>query len=130
MNMSSVDMCDNPTRVWCCRIGLVFSVLGVLSTMIFQIWSYYFSLVQQMDDIVIESPTLGAIFRICDNVEYSWNTECSQDGLDWHCTMNNAIGQNFFVDQIGGANVTYTGTFFRVQRITECVRVMVWFIPW
>lgn len=128
--MSSVEMCDISTRVWCCRIGLVFSVLGVLSTMIFQIWSYYFYLVQQMDNMVIESPTLNAIFNICEKVDYSWNTECSQDGTDWKCTMTNDLEQNYFVDQIGTANVTYEDTLFRVQNIEECVRVMVWFIPW
>ena len=73
---------------------------------------------------------LNAIFNICEKVEYSWNTECLQDGTDWKCTMANVFDQNYFVDQVGTANVTYEATYFRVQNIGECVRVMVWFIPW
>ena len=60
----SVSMCDKSTRQWCCRIGLVLTVSIVLMTMMFQIWSYYFSLVRDMDELTISGPKIEAILSV------------------------------------------------------------------
>ena len=76
--MTESAMCDPNARIWCGRIGLLFTVCAVLCTMIYQIWSYYFSLVEQMDAYVIESPRVHAFFSVCDKiVKESWNVECN-----------------------------------------------------
>ena len=127
---SNTKMCDVQTRVWCCRILLTFSVLGVLFTMIYQIWSYYFSLMKQMDDQTFETPRVGSIIEICDDIKYVWNSHCSRDESSWLCTLETSDEFSMYLDQYGSANTTQTGNNITIQSIESCVRIIVWFIPW
>ena len=124
-------MCDQSTRIWCCRIGLVFSVLGVLCTMIFQLWSYYFSLVSEMDDQTFERPQVRSFMHICDDLVFSWNTECNSLGSkQWRCSLKNPEGVVFYADQSGVANVTQEANGIVIHSILDCVRITMWSIPW
>ena len=96
--MKSATMCDKATRTWCCRIGLVFSISIVLLTMMIQIWSYYFSLVREMDTLSSAEPRLGALLSVCNNtVEKSWNIDCtvSDDEFIGLITALNPLGESF-----------------------------------
>jgi len=57
-------MCDSQSLTWCGRISLLLTFCIVLCTMMFQIWSYYFSLVSQMDTLVVESQKCPVSFII------------------------------------------------------------------
>ena len=129
--MTSTRMCDQSTRVWCCRIMLVFSVLGVLSTMLFQIWSYYFSLVKQMDDQTISHPQVLAFVHACEHVKYAWNSNCVKSGLRaFVCTFSNPDESLYYIDQTGMANVSLSSNSIRITDLGDCVRLTVWAIPW
>lgn len=123
-------MCDKATRLWCCRISLIFSVLGVLITMIYQIWTYYFYLVKQMDDITLETPELHAIIRHCNNESTLWHATCD---TQWTCTIPPTEGADTFVDATAGYMVNLVGQTLKVTSVStleECFRVMVWKLPW
>ena len=129
--MTLTRMCDKSTRVWCCRIMLVFSVLGVLCTMLFQIWSYYFSLVKQMDDQTISRPQVLAFVHACENVKYVWNSKCVKSSLrTFMCTIFNPEDSLYYIDQAGMANVSLSSNSIRITDLQDCVRLTVWAIPW
>ena len=70
--------------LWCGRISLLLTFCIVLCTMMFQIWSYYFSLVSQMDTLVVEAPKVSGIIHYCDGkVVTAWNVE--------DCTTNSSV---------------------------------------
>ena len=129
-------MCDSATRIWCCRILLVFSVLGVLCTMIFQIWSYYFSLVNQMDEQIIETPQVVGLVHACDDIRFSWNVKCSKGNASFLCEIQDTqdfdIGQGLskYVGWSGKANITHNEDIISINSIQECVHVTIWAIPW
>ena len=124
-------MCDKSTRIWCSRIVLVFTVLGVLSTMIFQVWSYYFSLVDQMDAQTLVRPEVMSFIHICDNVRYVWNAVCTKaKQSEFVCSFENSQGSDVYAAQIGVANVSTTLTSVNIRNLRDCVRITLWELPW
>jgi len=120
--MPSVQMCDKATRVWCCRICLVLSISSVLLTMLFQIWSYYFSLVREMDTLSSATPQLSAILSVCNStILTKWKVNCLVNGSHWNCDMP-LIQDHLFVDS----------TCLDWQRLPldSCCRVLFWILPW
>ena len=126
-----VSMCDETTRIWCCRISLLFTILGVLCTMIFQIWSYYFSLVQQMDDITINQPVLISIIKKCQNESFfQWNADCSFENQDMSCTFANQNDNDIFIQQNGIGKVKHSLNNISVVGMESCMELMIWALPW
>lgn len=127
-----VAMCDHRTRTWCCRIGLVFTVLGVLSTMIYQIWTYYFYLVEQMDQMTIESPELHAIIRHCNNETFTWQAACSHDSpQNMSCHLMPTQGSETYIDRSSvQGRVDLEGLSLNIETFDVCYQVMVWRLPW
>lgn len=123
-------MCDKSTRVWCCRIGLVFTVLGVLCTMMFQIWSYYFQLVKQMDDMTLETPQLHSIIHICDAVNFTYNAECVQDTSVWRCEWPETTGAGIYIQKNGVADIEQGSSYLTVASVRGCVELLLWSLPW
>ena len=124
-------MCDNRSLTWCGRITLLFTFCAVLCTMMFQIWSYYFSLVTQMDTLVIESPHVGGILDYCGgNIVKSWNIEdCVQNTTMLSCkTYFNS--DNIYLDVRGIGNVSLVNESIIVQPLEACVKVLYWILPW
>lgn len=126
--MTSIKMCDKATRVWCCRIGLVFSISAVLLSMMFQIWSYYFSLVQEMDTLSSSEPRLGALLSICDGkIDRQWNMDCSVGESQYNCSS--PVSGSVYVDSTCSLN-----NIEKFERIllplSECCRLMLWILPW
>jgi len=118
-----VGMCDKSTRLWCCRICLILTVSSVLLTMMFQIWSYYFSLVRDMDAFSDASPSLGALFSVCNgSVISSWNIACVETELFWNCSSE--VRGPVYVDS------TCPTSDWQMILLEECCRVMVWILPW
>jgi len=123
-------MCDTGSLNWCGRISLLLSICGILCIMMFQIWTYYYSLVTQMDEMVLESPQVHGVLDICEGVvQRAWNIEGCQSGATTICTM--AWGsENLFVDVIGNGNVTLNSTLVEITPAMACVRIMLWILPW
>lgn len=116
-------MCDKSTRLWCCRICLVLAVSTVLLTMMFQIWSYYFSLVRDMDDLSAAAPSLGALVSICNgSIVSSWGVTCQKNNFNYNCSSD--IRGSSYVDS------TCPGSDWGVISLEECCRVMIWILPW
>ena len=129
--MNGTRMCDKSTRMWCSRIMLVFSVLAVLVTMIFQVWAYYFSLVEQMDEQTIARPEVLSFLHICDRVKYAWNAACAPyKSNGFQCSFDNEESSEYYVDQTGVANVSKAVTSIMVQSVEGCVRITLWALPW
>lgn len=121
-SIKSVEMCDKATRVWCCRIGLVLSISTVLLTMMFQIWSYYFSLVREMDALTYSEPKLGAIVSVCNQkLITQWKTVCSKNGTNWNCI--DELEGRLYVDSSCDGD-------WRTMNIGACCRTMIWILPW
>ena len=123
-------MCDTPTRLWCCRIGLIFTILGVLITMIYQIWTYYFYLVQQMDDMTLDTPELHSIVQFCSNTTRIWHATCS---ANWTCVIPSTEGADTYVDVSAGYRATLNGEILEIEALDtslNCFRAMVWRLPW
>jgi len=119
--MSEVEMCDKATRVWCCRIGLVLSISCVLLTMMFQIWSYYFSLVRDMDALTSSEPRLSALMSVCnEKIVSTWNVNCFSNETYWNC--DSELNGSIFVDS--------SCSDWREFPKTECCRTMLWILPW
>ena len=108
----------------------MFSVLGVLSTMIFQIWSYYFSLVRQMDEQTISSPQVLAFAELCDQVKFSWNTVCLKKADTFECKVHDELGRLSYISSIGTADVSNIENVLTISNIVDCVKITVWAIPW
>lgn len=124
-------MCDKRSLTWCGRITLLLTFCAVLCTMMFQIWSYYFSLVTQMDTLVIESPQVGGILDYCNgNIVKSWNMEdCVQNTLTLSCkTYSNS--DHVYLDVRGVGNVSFVNESVQVEPLDACVRVIYWILPW
>ena len=126
-----VSMCDETTRIWCCRISLLFTILGVLCTMIFQIWSYYFSLVQQMDDITINQPVVISIIKKCQNESFfQWNADCTLLSQEISCSFINTNDNDIFIQQHGIATVKHSTNNISIVGMENCIELMVWALPW
>jgi hypothetical protein len=122
-------MCDKVTRIWCCRIGLVFSVFGVLSMMLFQIWNYYFSLVQQMDEQTIEYPRIHAILSFCNRAQLnSWNIDrCLLTNGSWTCSMLTPLENNYIIDP--PTNIIVNNSHI-IMFEEICQTIKIWILPW
>jgi hypothetical protein len=115
-------MCDKSTRQWCCRIGLVLTVSMVLITMMFQIWSYYFSLVRDMDALSVSGPSVGAIVSVCnETIIDNWNMDCSKGARSFNCRV--VTNDKIYVDS------TCLSDWHNIS-LNECCRVMIWILPW
>lgn len=118
-------MCDRRTRVWCCHIGLVFCVTVILLSMIFQIWSYYFSLVDEMDHLSYSRPYLGGFVDIChSNVLKSWKIDCVRYDSYFNCSLKSAGS-----DSDVWVHSSCAGPLENIS-LSECCDVLVWILPW
>jgi hypothetical protein len=128
--MKEILMCDKITRIWCCRIGLVFSVFSVLSMMLFQIWNYYFSLVQQMDEMSIEYPRLNTILSLCNNTKIdSWNIDnCRSDTESWTCAMSTPL-ENRYISE-SSVSLIINQSHLIVTPVDVCDLIKIWILPW
>jgi len=123
-------MCDNRSLIWCGRITLLFTVCAVLCTMMFQIWSYYFSLVTQMDTLVLESPQVGGILDYCDGtVVKAWNIEDCIKTTVLSCKIYSNY-DNIYLDVRGNGNISLVNESIIVQPLDACVKVIYWILPW
>lgn len=121
--MSESVMCDPHARLWCGRISLLCTVCAVLCTMIFQIWSYYFSLVEQMDAYVIDAPRIHAFVNVCDgSVQKIWNVKCN----DNVCVYPRTDFETF-TDLSKGFHVNQTNIEF---DLNTCGTAWIWILPW
>lgn len=121
--MNAPDMCDKRTRVWCCHIGLVFSISSILLSMMFQVWSYYFSLVDEMDTLSSARPYLGGFVEICDsNILKSWNLECVKFPSYFNCNLPAGALDTWVRSTCNGP--------LSNMSMSECCSVMVWVLPW
>jgi len=128
---NKTTMCDNNSLTWCGRITLLFTFCSVLCTMMFQIWTYYFSLVTQMDTLVIESPQVGGILDYCDGkVVQSWNFEdCVKHTNVLSCKTYSHVN-NIYLDVSGVGNVSFTNESLIVEPLDACVKILYWILPW
>lgn len=116
-------MCDSATRIWCCRISLVFVISAVLLSMMFQIWSYYFSLVREMDQLSSLNPQLSSIVSVCNGSLFHWNIECESSSNFWNCTVPSPE-KNMYLDS------TCASSELTELSFEECCRIMIWILPW
>jgi len=122
-----VKMCDEKVLNWCGRITLLLSICGILCVMMIQIWSYYYSLVTQMDEMILESPQVHGVLDMCEGVvNRAWNINDCVRGV---CVVDN-IQQNLFIDVRGNANVSVNVTSLIIEPPLACVRIMLWILPW
>jgi len=124
-------MCDSHSLSWCGRISLLLTFCIVLCTMMFQIWSYYFSLVAQMDTLVIDAPKVAGIVHYCDGqVIKAWNVEdCTKNTSTISCKSYGRDG-NIFLDVNGFGNVSFVDDVMTIQPLDACLKVMYWILPW
>lgn len=131
-----VDMCDKTTRVWTCRVGLLITVCGVLCLMMFQIWTYYFSLVSEMDTLTFATPEVKAVVKTCVNATgdatfSGWNVDDCQhlSSATASCTLYEKPDA-LFVDYAGGnARFNDTVVYFDLPA-AGCALLKVWQLPW
>jgi hypothetical protein len=99
--------------------------------MMFQIWSYYYSLVTQMDEMVLESPQVHGVLYVCETiVKRSWNVDdCRVDGANLSCVLAHGM-PDVFVNTVGSGEVFVNGTTLTISPASACVRVMLWILPW
>lgn len=124
-------MCDQKSLDWCGRITLLLTICGILCVMMFQIWSYYYSLVTQMDEIVLESPQVHGVLDVCETiVKRTWNVDnCRVYGENMNCMLAHDM-PGVFVNTVGSGEVFVNGTSLSISPASACVRVMLWILPW
>ena len=124
-------MCDKGSLNWCGRITLLLTICGILCVMMFQIWSYYYSLVKQMDEMVLESPQVHGVVNMCEGkILRSWNVDsCNSANGQMTCKTSRELS-GVFVDAVGFGDVFLNGTVLVVEPSTACVRIMLWILPW
>lgn len=123
------EFCSTSTRLWCGRIGLLFTVCAVLCTMIFQIWSYYFSLVEQMDEYVIDSPRVHGFVNICNNtVQSAWHMKCRVEP-PMRCFAPPTEFDTHFQVHGTSDNIHYNGTNVNIPQ-DFCGSIWLWILPW
>jgi len=124
-------MCDSKNLNWCGRITLLLSICGILCIMMFQIWSYYFSLVTQMDDLVLESPQVRGLLDICDGVvRRAWNVDnCAFSTSQVTCELS-GIFDDLYVDYVGRGLAPTLNASHMMFTGDTCGRVMLWILPW
>lgn len=124
-------MCDNGSLNWCGRITLLLTISSILCIMMFQIWSYYYSLVTQMDEMVLDSPRVQGVLNMCDGkILRAWNVDsCSPVNGQMVCNLPRELS-NVFVDVVGVGEVFLNETALVVEPFTACIRVILWILPW
>ena len=130
--MEKLEMCDKKSIVWCGRISLLCTICSVLCVMMFQIWTYYFSLVAQMDNLVLESPHIHALLKLCtSNIVESWNLDaCVSSANQTCCELVPSDGGRFFADVSGNSLVSMNGTSICMTHTTQCSTSIFWILPW
>lgn len=127
-------MCDKRSLNFCGRITLLLSICVILCVMMIQVWSYYYSLVTQMDEMVLESPQVYGVLDICDgNVKQSWNIdECEHTERSLVCKLMgiDPTGRTLFVDTNGHTDVFVNESSLIINPFDACVRIMLWIFPW
>lgn len=98
--------------------------------MMFQIWSYYFSLVSQMDEMVSESPQVHGVFDVChQKVRRAWNVEdCVFAPEKTTCVLGDA-SSDVYVDYVGTGQIIANETHLMLDA-QACGRAMLWILPW
>lgn len=109
--------------------------------MIITFWNYYFTLMDDMDTMVQDSPKLDSILEICQQkIQYQWNIECeeklvyasNQQGEGtiknegWQCIT----APNTYIDYKGTGNIIHNSTSLYVTPHDACLKVMIWILPW
>lgn len=126
-------MCDKSSRRWCARIGLLFTVCTVLFTMVYQIWSYYFSLVSEMDKSSHFAPEIVSMLDVCNGeINPLWNVDtCQINQKDISCTIE-PFDTRWFIDAVGNgrAYVSANKSMLFIRPVDACIRVAVWSFPW
>tara|TARA_B110001450_G_C17651046_1_gene493287 strand:- start:1900 stop:2286 length:387 start_codon:yes stop_codon:yes gene_type:complete len=125
-------MCDKGSLNWCGRITLLMTICGILCVMMFQIWSYYYSLVTQMDEMVLESPQVHGVLNMCEGkILRSWNVDsCNPRGGKMLCILPRELPATAFVNAVGTGEIFLNGTVMSVEPATACIRIMLWILPW
>jgi hypothetical protein len=125
-----VKMCDSQTSTWCGRISLLFIIFGILFAMMFQIWSYYYSLVLQMDDELIKTPQIEGLLDICDaNILNQWNLQNCTISDHVECVLDNTYNDKFLYTS-GEGNVTIFDNKLKIYPRETCVKVLILSLPW
>ena len=127
------DMCDKKTRLWTCRIGLLITVCGVLCLMMFQIWTYYFSLVNQMDIMTFSSPEIKHIIKYCSNTDIfeTWNVDSCNilSGRMAKCVISDPL-ESYFIESNGfDVKLNETSVYFDTEA-DHCNIIKIWQLPW
>jgi len=130
------DMCDKKTRIWTCRIGLLITVCGVLCLMMFQIWTYYFSLVNQMDMITFSSPEIKHIIKWCPESENelifeTWNVDICN--VLTHETASCSISdpmENYFIESYDSNVILNETSLYFSFSPDKCNLIKIWQLPW
>ena len=124
-------MCDKQTTTWCGRISLLFIIFGILLTMMIQIWSYYYSLVIQMDNEILKAPVIEGLVDLCDKkLLNQWNmNNCSVVKDKFVCDMSETANDVFLYTS-GSGNVSFKNNKLFVQPVESCVKVLILGLPW
>jgi len=133
---TQVLMCGSGTRLWCTRIGILILIFTTLMGMIVTFWNYYFTLMDDMDTMVQDSPKLDSILEICQQkIQYKWNIECEEKWMTredaskimaWQCIT----APNTYIDFKGTGNIIHNSTSLYVTPHDACLKVMIWILPW
>ena len=125
------QMCDKSARRWCARVGLLFTICTVLLTMVYQLWSYYFSLVSEMDNSSHYAPELLTMVKTCHRkIQPIWNVDNCVVGHS-HITCSIEPSENrYYTDVVGRGHASLNGTILTIYPPDACVRVSVWTFPW
>ena len=127
------DMCDKKTRLWSCRIGLLLTVCGVLCLMMFQIWTYYFSLVNQMDVMTFSSPKIKHIIKYCvsDEKFETWNVDSCNvlSGEMAECVISDPL-ENFFIESSVSKTILNGTSVYFGLNFDDCNIIKIWQLPW
>ena len=126
-------MCDKSSRVWCARVGLLVTVCTVLMTMMYQLWTYYFSLVSEMDQSSLESPTMQAMLYVCQQeIQRIWNVyDCATIGNHIQCDIE-PFETKWYLDIVGDgrAFLNHSLSSIVIHPVDACMRVALWTFPW
>ena len=101
--------------------------------MMFQIWNYYFSLVEQMDDMTFDIPRLHAIFRLCNDsglLPIKWHVEsCVRyNSSSYTCFFSEKLENTFMIEGAAATLLNETSMHISVSQL--CSFVKIWILPW
>ena len=124
-------MCDSKNLNWCGRITLLVSIFSILCLMMFQIWTYYFTLVTQMDEMILESPQVQGVFDMCaGEIHRSWNIDdCVVSDGSHVCGLSSNF-ENLYVDYTRTQDAPVLNETHIHISSEFCGRILLWILPW